>query len=234
IAGTSLTYDYKSNSQIGSIPLEDITVDLAQIERVKTLAVKDNRLIAGNVHYTELEMDNGAPAITSGSVITQASTSVDSFSDDEFASKYKGHWRGEVYRYAAVYRDKYGNASAPQVLDLSGVTDNQITAGLTDLKFPDRTDGDYTLFNSSGQIQSLGLRLTGLTNHPSWARSVEIVRVDRKGRFKNILFQTPIIPMTKVYGTGALHTYPTQPSYNTHGDKRSLDDAQPMTSGHTL
>src|SRR5690606_4267765 len=23
-------------------------------------------------------------------------------------------------------------------------------------------------------------------------------------------------------------------SYNTHGDKRSLDDAQPMTSGHTL
>ena len=233
IASTSLSFDYKSNSQIGTIPLEDITVDLAQIKAVKTLAIKDNRLFAGNVHYTSLEFDNGTPAITSGTIITEASSGVDTFSDDEYASKFKGHWRGEVYRYAAVFRDKYGNASAPQPLDLSGITDNDITVGLTDLKFPDRTNADYTLFNSSGQIQSLGLRLTGLTNIPSWARSVEIVRVNRVGRLKNILFQTPIIPMTEVYGTGALERYPTQVTYNTSGDERTAE-ATPMTSGHTL
>lgn len=234
IPSTSLSFEYKSNSQIGTIPLEDITVDLAQIERVKTLAIKDNRLFGGNIHYTDLEFDNGTPAITSGSIITQASSGVDTFSDDEYASKYRGHWRGEVYRYGVVYYDKNGNKSSVQPLDLSGVTDNGISGSLTDLKFPDRTDPDYTLFNSSGQIQSLGLRLTGLNNHPSWAVALEIVRVNRVGRYKNILFQTPIIPMTRVFGVGALETYPNTVRYDNDGHDRTVDDATPMTNSYTL
>lgn len=234
ISGSSLSYDYKSNSRIGTIPLEDIVVDLAQISTVKTLNVKDNRLFAGNVTYTSLEMDNGTPAITSGTVITEASSGVDSFSSDDFASNYKGYWRGEVYRYGVVYEDEHGNKSPVQPLDLSTVTGNAITPGLTDLKFPDRTNASYTLFNASGYLQSLGLRLTGLNNHPSWARKLEIVRVDRRGRFKNILFQTPIIPMSKVHGIGALDSYPTIISYNTSGGEKTVDNATPMTAGHTL
>lgn len=234
IAGTSLVLDYKSNSKIGVVPLEDIVVDLAQIKTAKTLNVKDNRLFAGNITYTNLEFDNGDPTVTSGSIITQADALVDSFSSDEFASNYKGHWRGEVYRYGVVYEDEFGNKSAVKPLDLSAITDNDITVGLTDLKFPDRTNPDYTLFNSSGQLQSLGLRLTGLTNHPSWARKLEIVRVDRRGRFKNILFQSPIIPMSKVYGIGALEDYPTQVTYNSSLDEKTYENATPMTSGFTL
>lgn len=233
IAGTSLSFDYKSNSQIGTIPLEDVVVDLAQIETVKTLAIKDNRLFAGNIKYTDLEMDNGVPAIGSGTIISQASSGVDTFSDDEYASKFKGYWRGECYRFGVVFEDKHGNRSSVQVLDLSDITDNDITSDLTDLKFPDRTNPDYTLFNGSGDIQSLGLRLTGLTNIPSWARALEIVRVNRVGRFKNILFQTPIIPMVRVFGTGTVHNYPTNVTYNTSGDTRAVE-ATPMTSGYTL
>lgn len=235
IGGSSLTYEYKSNAKLGTVPLEDIVVDLAQIKTAKTLNVKDNRLFAANVKYTALEFDNGTPAITSGSVITQASALVDSFSSDEFASNYRGYWRGEVYRFGAVYRDEHGNASPVQPLDLSGVTNNTITGSLTDLKFPDRTNSNFTLFNSSGQLQSLGLRLTGLNNHPSWARSLEIVRVNRTGQFKNILFQSPIIPMSKVYGIGALDQYPNTLTYKGGEDnQRTLENATPMTSGFTL
>src|SRR5690606_33698131 len=234
IASTSLTLDYKSNSKIGTIPLEDLVVDLAQIDKVKTLNVKDNRLFAGNVHYTKLEFDNGTPAITSGTVITSDSSNADSFSDDEFASNKKGYWRGEVYRFGVVYTDAFGNKSPVIPLDLSGVTDNNISGGLTDMKFPDRTNGNYTLFNSSGRLQSLGLRLTGLTNHPSWARSLEIVRVDRKKGFRNILFQSPIIPMVEVHGIGALADYPNFVSYDSGTAEREVPDAQPMTAGSTL
>src|SRR5690606_17627833 len=159
IPSTSVSYDYKSNAQVGTIPLADLTIDLAQIETVKTLNIKDNRLFGGNVKYKQLEFDNGDPE-TGGEVITAASTGVDTFSDDEYASKNKGYWRGEVYRFGIVYYDKDGNRSPVKVLDLSSVTDNTITSPLTDLKFPDRTNPKYTLFNSSGQIQSLGLRLT--------------------------------------------------------------------------
>lgn len=234
IPSTSLVYDYKSNSKIGTIPLEQIVVDLAQVEKVKTLAVKDNRLFAGNVHYTELEFDNGNPTVTSGTIITQADTTVDSFSKDEFASNYKGYWRGEVYRFGVVYTDEYGNKSPVYPLDLSGITDNDITPGLTDLKFPDRTGPDYTLFNSSNRIQSLGVRLTGLNNHPSWARSLEIVRVNRTGNLKNILFQSPIIPMVSVNGIGALDDYPNFVSYDSGTSEREEENATPMTSGSVM
>lgn len=234
IASTSLSYDYKSNSRVGIIPIEDIVVDLAQIDKVKTLSVKDNRLFGGNVHYADLEFDNGNPPC-SGSIITQASSDVDSFSSDDFASKYRGYWRGEVYRFGVVYTDQFGNKSPVYPLDLSGITDNDITIGLTDLKFPDRTNNSYTLFNASGRLQSLGLRVTGLTNHPTWARSLEIVRVNRTGRFKNILFQSPIIPMSKVYGIGALDKYPNTMAYKEGTDnEREIADASPMTSGFTL
>jgi hypothetical protein len=232
ISGSSLSLDYKSNAQVGSIPLEDITIDLAQISTVKTLNVKDNRLFAGNINYVDFEFDNGTPQITSGEIITQSSAVVDSFSSDVFTSAYKGHFRDEVYRYGVVYRDSDGNVSTVKVLDLSAVTDNQISGGSTDLKYPSRDINGYSLFNSSGYIQSLGLRLTGIVNHPSTARSLEIVRLPRK---KNILFQSPIVPMASVYGTGALQDYPTQVTYSAAVDaENTIADATPMTSGFTL
>lgn len=229
IPGSSLSFDYKANSRIGEIPLSDLTVDLAQIEKVKTLRVAGNRLFGANVSYTALEYDNGRPAITTGTISKRTSSFTDCFSDDEFASKYIGYFRDEVYRFGVVYEDQYGNKSSAIALDLSGVTGNTIS-GSTDMKFPARSSSNsYTLFDGSGYLQSLGLQLNGIVNHPSWARKLHIVRVARK---KNTLFQSPAIPMVDIYGVGALDNYPT--IYNNGTSSITVDSAQPMTSGRTL
>lgn len=229
IPGTSLTFDYKANARIGTIPIDDIIVDLAQIETVKTLNVKENRLVAGNIKYTALEFDNGTPAITGGSILPITS-GVDGFSSDLFSSKHVGYFRDEVYRLGVVYEDENGNKSTVQPLDLSSITGNAITFGLQDMKFPDRSSSaSYSIWNTVGGLQSLGLRLLGLTNFPSWARSVEIVRVKRK---KNILFQTPLVPMTTVQGIGAQSRYPTQ--YSNGNGSIIVTDAQPQTASSTL
>jgi len=232
IPSTSLSFAYKSNSRIGTIPIDDIVVDLAQIEKVKTLAIKENRLFGGNVSYANLEFDNGTPSATSGSVISETLFSRDIYSSDESSSNHLGYWRDEVYRFGIVYFDKYGNKSSVQPLDLDGkITGNQITSGVPDLKFPSRsTSNTYSLFDTGTAIRALGLNLTGIINHPTWARGFEIVRVKRK---KNILFQTPLIPMTTVQGTGAISFYPT--TYYSEADTDVIiDDAQPMTSSKIL
>lgn len=377
-----IEFAYRTNASIGSIPLSDITVDLAQIERVKTLNVKQNILFGGNIKYAALEFDagvpvapdpptvpavttwinkpggqewtlgglpitsvngnsgtsdyvcgtvataagssysftitfeilaggsstpvaeakialldssfneldfslvnftgagvknatvsltpssngtylalfitnntafdtkvfelqnaiyntpslsSGGPAITSGSIISYATSSADLFAFDAEASTHIGHFRNEVYRYGIVYEDEAGNRSTVSPLDFDGlITGNQITSGLPDIKFPDRSvDPAYSIINSSGAPRSLGLNLEGVKNHPSWACSFEIVRLPRK---KNILFQTPVIPMYKAEGIGALDTYPSQYFLLDPGDVLiSIDaaDAQPMTSGST-
>lgn len=225
---TSLTFEYKANTRVGTISLDDLTVDLAQIETVKTLRVSNNRLFGGNVKYVNLVPEND-PVITSGSVITKADSNTDAFSGDDFASRYVGYWRGEVYRFGIVYEDGDGNKSSVIPLDLSGVTNNQISGGLMDLKFPSRsTSNTWTLFNNSGKIQSIGLKLS-FSNQVTWAKKVHIVRLPRK---KNILFQTPVIPMMGVNGIGALGNYPS--NYVTKYGNASNTSAQPQTQAKVL
>ena len=57
-------------------------------------------------------------------------------------------------------------------------------------KFAGRGRG-YPLLDESSNVQAIGLQLTGLTNHPSWARGGVIVRQPRK---KNILGQALHVP----------------------------------------
>jgi hypothetical protein len=224
-----LNYVYKANTRVETIPITDLTVDLAQIQTVKTLSVHQNRLWGANVKYRPLDYDNGDPAISSGTISRRSSTTTDSYADHNFSSQYIGYFRNEVYRFGVVYTDKYGNKSAPKTLDLTSITDNQIS-GAIDMKFPDRSFAPaYSLFNTDTYMQGLGLNLVGLTNHPSWAVKAEIVRAKRK---KNILFQTPLVPMMKVDGIGAFDNYPSLASVrNGVGvSNQSYPDAQPMTS----
>lgn len=225
-----LNYVYKSNTRVDLIPITDLTVDLAQIETVKSLNVHQNRLWGGNIKYRPLEFDNGYPSFSSGYINPRVSTIVDSYSDHDFSSQYVGYFRNEVYRFGVVYTDKYGNKSSVKTLDMTSITDNQIS-GAIDMKFPDRSFDPalYRIFAASGQIQGLGLFLTALTNHPSWAVKVEIVRAKR---IKNILFQTPLVPMMKVDGIGALDNYPSLASVRNGTGTTDVPypDAQPMTS----
>ena len=225
-------YAYKSNNKVGLVPIEDIVVDLAPIETAKTLNVKLNKLFAGNIKYRSLELNNGDPSISGGSVLVDTESPATYHYDPNNASNKRGYFRDEVYRFGIVYYDKYGNYSAPVVLDLSTVTGNQITGGLLDMKFPSRsTSNTYSLLDSTDSPKVLGLTLVGIDNHPTWAVAFEIVRVKR---IKRILFQTPVIPMTSVEGIGAFANYPSLAFVDGDGTGKSYPDAQPMTNSEVL
>lgn len=224
-------FEYKANTKVGTIPIEDIIVDLAAIETAKTLSVKLNKLFAGNIKYRALELDNphGTPKISGGEVIQVTDPTATVHYDPNNSSKYRGYFRDEVYRFGIVYYDKYGNHSAPVPIDLSSVTDNQITpfVGLVDMKFPSaQTSNDYSILDQFDSPRALGLSLEGIDNHPTWAVAFEIVRVKR---IKKILFQTPVIPMTTVEGVGAFRDYPSNAAVGA-GLFKEYPDAQPQTS----
>ena len=207
-AGSSV-FIHRSNDKIGTVPIEEIVVDLAAIQTAKTLAIKQERLFAGNIKYHKLDFDNGTPA-TSGSVLTShafVSNHLGGFNDARLSSLDRGYFRDETYRFGIVYRDKYGNKAPVSVLDLSTLTGNQISGGAIDFHFPSRAvSNQYSLFDGSGFVRLMGLNLTNIHNHPTWAVGFEIV-VAR--RIKNILFQTPLISLVGVNGVGTLDNYPS-------------------------
>ncbi len=234
-----LSYQYKSNTKVGTVPIDDIVVDLAQIKTIKTLNVKQNRLFGANVKYVDLTFDNGEPEISSGVIRRNEGAVRTNYADQGFSSEFIGYFRDEVYRFGIVYYDKYGNKSPVKVLDLTNVTDNQILSGLVDMKFPARSfNPDYSLFGDTGNLQGLGLGFIGIKNHPTWATKFEIVRVRR---LKNISFQTPVVPMTSIRGIGALDNYPNIGTYNvnatfttTNTNTKSLPSAIPQTNDSVL
>lgn len=229
ISGSTSTYDYISNDNIGTISLTDIVVDQAAIEYVKTIAVKNNRIFGGNINYKALAYDRN-PTV-SGSIVTEATAQTYS---DQRASDYKGHWRDEVYRYYAVYWDDKYNFYRPYKLNMSSITTNQTANG--DLKFPTRnlSGGLYTLMDGSDNFLQLGLNLT-VTNHPSGARGVAIFRAKRK---KKKLFQTPLIPSVEVQGINAVGEYPNiayeSPVNSGDAVSKEYPTATPMNAAGTL
>lgn len=225
--------DYKSNYKIGTIPIEDLVVDYAPVQKSKTLTILRNRMFLGNIKYTDLEFDGdttvfdgtGKPYVSSGSVYKKEISTASNLSQnlEKYASLYKGYFRDEVYRFGIVYLDKYGNRSQVHVLNMSNVTDNK-SPYTYDMKFPKRSDAGYSILTSTNEVRSLGLSLT-IQNHPTWATAFEIVREER---IKRVLFQTPCIPMASVKGIGALESYPS--SGLVESSTQTYTDAQPMTS----
>lgn len=206
-----LNFYLLSNTQYSSTTIDEIIIDLAAIEKVKTLAIRDNRLILGNVQLASLEYDQRIPEVGGGSIlIEKGDIGYSNATQENFQSKFKGYFRDEVYRFGISYFDEYGNYSAAKTLNTILVTGNQYGGGF-DMKFPSIqtiVGGTYyTLQDSDSRIKAMGLRLTGIDNHPTWAKGFVILRAKRK---KKILFQTPIIPMTKLVGLGAVGKYPTE------------------------
>lgn len=60
----------------------------------------------------------------------------------------------------------------------------------SDWKFPSRDTNGFEILNSDSEVQSLGLRINGIINHPTWAVGFSILRAKRR---KNIIFQSPHI-----------------------------------------
>lgn len=203
-------FEIISNTQYNTTTIDEIVIDLAAIDKVKTITTRQNRLLLGNVELAALEYDNGVPVIEAGEVIIdKGAIGEDSATNDTFVSTRKGYFRDELYRFAISYYDDYGRFSNPSVLDLSSVVHNQITSGV-DIRFPrlrDILDSTYySIMDEDSRAQVLGLRLARIKNHPSWAKGFVILRAKRK---KKILFQTPVLPMSKIHGLGSAGNYPT-------------------------
>ena len=206
------TYSYATNKIAKElITVEEIVVDDAAIKAVKTLAIKNNRLLMGNVKYRPLDYDHGSgdPIIGDSTAATNTRLTdgkAVAYRDPDNATNKVGHFRGELYRYAVVYEDEFGNFSRPKVLDFSS-TAAAADSGI-DCKFPERNDGTMgTLLEANGDIQALGLNIVGLDNHPTWAVAAHIVRAPRK---KKVLFQTPLVPSILVQPAKAVGDYPDQ------------------------
>jgi hypothetical protein len=208
------TFDYKSNTAGTIIASDDIVVEKAAIQSWKTMTVKDNVLISGNIKYKDLSYDNGEPSVGDGSdFITHSFSGTDTqdtrslYTQQTDASNNVGHFRDELYRYYVTYFDDEGNFSRPKVLDFSEMSTNNTTTGI-DVRYPDRADPDYTIINASGDLEAIGLNIQNLTGHPTWAKGLAILRAERK---KNIVFQTPVVPSILVQPTEAVDNYPSTP-----------------------
>jgi hypothetical protein len=208
------TFDYKANTSGTIIASDDIVVEKAAIDSWKTMTVKDNVLIAGNIKYKDLSYDNGDVLVgdTSDYIVHSYSGSDPEstrslYTQQMDASTKVGHFRDELYRYYISYFDDEGNFSRPKVLDFSGMTTNFATTGI-DVRYPDRADPDYSLINASGDVEAIGLNIQDITGHPTWSKGFAILRAERK---KNITFQTPVVPSILVQPTEAVGNYPTTP-----------------------
>lgn len=201
------TFEVSSNYEILSIPISDITIDYAPIDSAKTIESRLNRLFLGNLSYYDRNPDSwtnwtyGAASVDN---ITKdigrgyGSENNIGYNDPNMSHKYLGYFRDEVYRFGITYVDKYGNWSPVKVFDFSnGTSTNNSTtdSNSIDWRFPKRENSSYTLFNSSGGIDAIGLQIPSINYHPSWAVGFSIVRAKRR---KNILYQTPLIPMVHV------------------------------------
>lgn len=217
------TYNYNTNKRAKELILVDeLVVDDAAIKAVRTLAIKNNRLLVGNIKYHPLDYDRGNPVIaTTTAPLQKVFTGEKSvaYRNLNNATNYVGYFRDELYRFGIVYEDEFGNYSRPKILDFSALENTNIvtrnnwidsTSSSKDYRFPPRGNGKYgTLLGLGGDTQALGLRLMGVTNHPTWAVKFHIVRVPRK---KKILFQTPIVPSILVQPAKAIGDYPSQKS----------------------
>ena len=67
--------------------------------------------------------------------------------------------------------------------------------------FAARSDNQFTIFDTDGNAQAIGLKIEGIKNFPTWAKGFEIVR---RKRIKNVLYQIPHVPTITVQGAPSI------------------------------
>lgn len=94
-----------------------------------------------------------------------------------------------------VRGDASGAPNGSTVRKLLGHAYNN--GGSSDWRFPARSNHEFSILNTSDEVEAIGLRIEGIQNHPSWAKAFAIVRMPRR---KNIIYQSPHIPIVAVQG----------------------------------
>lgn len=112
---TTLTGTYTGNEAEFELDIDEITAPDAPVETVKTIVEKDNRLLAGNIKYFDRRIADDEVNIIEAKTIRRT---VD-YEDPLNTTRYRGHFRDEVYRFGITYHDEYGNWSPVKPLDFS-------------------------------------------------------------------------------------------------------------------
>lgn len=219
-----IRFTYSGNGTERSVDIAEIVTPDAAILHAKTLIAKDNVLFRGSITYADrlldfdadLQPDLAAQEITQnvGCPIISAINGNYGYKTERNCANYRGYFRNETYRLARVYVDEFNNESNPIPFDFTGIGGQ----GGIDWHFSDRrtqpilsqTDDD------PAGVMALGLRISGIKNHPSWAKTLRIARVSR---LKNILAQAPHIPMVGVMPRTAVAD--SDPSASTVNDAYS-------------
>lgn len=198
-----IRFTYSGNGTERSVDIAEIVTPDAAILHTKTLVAKDNVLFRGNVTYADrlLDFDASLQTVLTATEITQnvgrpILAPIDGnygYKTERNCANYRGYFREETYRFARVYVDEFNNESNPIPFDFTGIGGQ---AGI-DWHFSDRRTQpilSQTDLTPSG-VMALGLRISGVKNHPTWAKTMRIARVSR---LKNILAQAPHIPLVGV------------------------------------
>jgi hypothetical protein len=111
----TITGTYKGTEAEYEIDIDEITAPDAPVETVKTIVEKDNRLLAGNIKYFDRRIADDKVNIIEAKTIRRT---VD-YEDPLNTTRYRGHFRDEVYRFGITYHDEYGNWSPVKPLDFS-------------------------------------------------------------------------------------------------------------------
>lgn len=217
LANSNSEIVYTGNEKTTEITVGELTIEDAEILTGKTLQEQEGRLFIGNVKYRDTTVADPTEW-SAETTVQELSVSVDPMIAEIAAGKgyydernnylYRGYFRDEVYRFARIYFTKFGASSRPKPLDFSALSydpNNHATTWQknwsstgTDWKFVTRECAEGSLFSANNEaIRALGLQLTGLNNHPSWAYGMAVVR---SPRVKNILGQTPVVNAAAIKG----------------------------------
>lgn len=217
----SLVYD-NSREEV-SIDISEISIEDAAIKSAGTLSVTENIAFLGDIEYRSREFDRGEPEVSGNAEVIKFNINrplktLDfnqprGFSTDAVSTSLKGYFRDEVYRFGIVYFDEFGFTSDVRVLDLSDSPENRAESDCIDFKFPKGTESGYEVFNSTDGLNSLGLKLKSIKNHPTWAKGFVIVRAKRK---RDIISQTPLIPSMLIEPPIAIGDYPQNTAESTN------------------
>jgi len=124
---TAATYDYTGLLAETPITLAEIIVEDAAINTAKTINVRDNIMFAGNITYRNNRIGFLEGTLSYANTIRRiigrtpdsGGSAYEPYSQEQDTTNYKGHFRGELYRYGITYQDKYGNWSPPEAFDFS-------------------------------------------------------------------------------------------------------------------
>ena len=152
---------------------------------------------------------------------------------------YDGHllvnWRRDDFPTSNFYNAfKDGNIT---VQATRGAEYSHAVSG-TDWKFPNRENTEFPMMSTwdedvnmyvdstDGFIQPLGLKITGIKNHPEWAKAFAIVRVRR---LKDIVWQSPVITTVAIMPS----VFPPDETYcvSYDGSRVGAFGPKPLTKG---